>query len=369
MRSPIVVRRLLGFIGLAAYTLIFGEIFVRVADPQPLMPRYVTETPWGVRGNIPDAHYRQVTPEVTAEFRINGQGMRADHDFSFSKAAGTCRIALFGDSYFMGYEANLKDTFATRLEERLRTDHFNAEVLNFAVSGFGTAEMIRTYDSYGRRFAPDVVVFQWNSSDLSDNVRADLFELKGGSLKSTGKSYLPSIKIQDALMKSSIYRFVADNSQLYSFVRERTSGLVQRLLLVIEKPHFKTPGPVPMARVAQSESDRQPPSYSMLLSAALLRYAQQMAIKDGRDFLIVDIPDRISRTSFKSWVSEILTLEPNLNVVSPLAVFKHLASPNTKLYYERGHFHLTPLAIDALVGIVAPRLEQSPGLRGCEANR
>ena len=107
----------------------------------------------------------------------------------------------------------------------------------------------------------------------------------------------------------------------------------------------------------------------MLLSAALLRYAQQMVIKDGRDFLIVDIPDRISRTSFKSWVSEILTLEPNLNVISPLAIFKHLASPSTKLYYERGHFHLTPLAIDAFVGVVAPRLEQSPGLRGCEANR
>src|SRR5262245_61865219 len=126
--------------GLAIYALVLAELCVRWMAPVPLMPRYVTGTAWGVRGNIPGAVYRHVTPEVNVEYRINSQGMRADREFSPAPDSQHCRIAMIGDSFFMGYELDLKDTIATQLEESLASQGQSAEVLNFSVSGFGTAE-------------------------------------------------------------------------------------------------------------------------------------------------------------------------------------------------------------------------------------
>ena len=136
--------RLLRILALFVYSLVFAEAFIRVFHPRPLLPRYVTGTPWGIRGNIPHAHYWHQTPEVKVEYRINGEGMRADLEYSFEKPAGTCRIAVvFGDSFLVGYELDLNDTFTTQLEQRLRARDSMREVLNFSVSGFGTAEMLR----------------------------------------------------------------------------------------------------------------------------------------------------------------------------------------------------------------------------------
>src|SRR5262245_10260645 len=131
---------------LAAYAIVFGEVFLRLFAPQPILPRYVTAAPWGVRMNTPHSDYRQWTPEVDVEIRINGQGLRADHDFPDHKPPNICRIVLLGDSYFLGYESSLKDSFAQRLEDRLHQDGYATEVLNFAVSGHGTAEMLLTFD-------------------------------------------------------------------------------------------------------------------------------------------------------------------------------------------------------------------------------
>lgn len=369
MRYELYIRRVLAFIGLITYTLLFGEAFVRIADPQVLLPRYVTGTPWGVRGNIPGAHYRHSTPEVDVEFRINNQGMRADRDFPLTKTPGTCRIALFGDSFFMGYELNLQDTFASRLESRLRADRYNVEILNFSVSGFGTAEMIRAYENFGRHFAPDVVVFQWHSTDLDDNVRSGLFEFRDGKLESTGKSYLPAIAIQDALMTITAYRLVADNSHLYSFFRERVSNFVQKLLVVKDRLTRNGTAPKAAASATESKNDPMAVPYAVTLSAALLRHARQVTGNESRDFFVVDIPDWVTRTSFKSSIGVIPELVPGLNVILPLAALRDRAGPDTRLYFERGHFHLTPTAIDTLVGMVAPRLEQSARLRGCRADQ
>ena len=95
-------------VALLAYTLLFAEGFIRLFDPQAVMPRYITGTPWGVRGNIPHADYWHHTPEVDVEYRINGQGLRADRDYPLAKPPGVCRIAVFGDSFFFGLEADLK---------------------------------------------------------------------------------------------------------------------------------------------------------------------------------------------------------------------------------------------------------------------
>jgi hypothetical protein len=195
--------RFLKPLALAAYALLFAELFLRIFAPQAIMPRYVTGTPWGVRGNIPNATYWHQTPEVTVQYRINSQGMRADRDYSVAKPEGTCRVAVYGDSFFVGYELPYSQTYAVRLEQELQAAGIHAEVLNFSVSGFGQAEMLRAHERFGRKFDPDVVLFEWHSTDPDDNVRSGLYRLEHGTVTPTNATYLPSIAVQDRLDTTS----------------------------------------------------------------------------------------------------------------------------------------------------------------------
>ena len=72
------IRPTLRLAALALYTMVLAELFLRLFAPQPLMPRYITGAPWGVRANIADSNYRHTSAEVDVSFHINAQGMRAD---------------------------------------------------------------------------------------------------------------------------------------------------------------------------------------------------------------------------------------------------------------------------------------------------
>jgi hypothetical protein len=102
-----------------AWTLFACELFLRYLAPQPLMPRNVTASNFGIRVNTPNQSYWQITPEVRVNVRINSQGIRADEEIPLEKPAGVKRIVVLGDSYGMGYEVDLKDAFTTQMANRL----------------------------------------------------------------------------------------------------------------------------------------------------------------------------------------------------------------------------------------------------------
>ena len=366
------LRRVLATILLSAYTLAYAELFVRIVSPQSILPRYVVGTSWGVRGNLPNARYWHHTPEVNVEYRINSEGLRADHDYSFRKPSGTCRVAVFGDSFFMGYELDLKDTFTTQLEDLLRARGRRVEVLNFSVSGFGTAEMLRTYEAYARRFDPDVVMFSWHYSDVDDNVRSGLFRMHSGKLENGNSSYIPGGDVQDRLLGSALYRFVADNSQLYTLLRDRLVVFTKRMLTNLRQEHQQL-------NVAPENDDgggvdeddllhAAQVKANIELSSAIVAHAAEVVAADGKDFYLVEIPMRISRTSFRSTV-EVLSaaVRSNIKVISPVAIFSKAARPDVKLYYELGHGHFTPRAAQLLAEEAADTLSRSARLNACAA--
>jgi len=346
MKRPL--RTILIATALSVYALLLAEVCVRVLDPQPLMPRYVTGTPWGVRGNIPGAHYRHKTREVNVAYRINSQGMRADREFPEHPVAGLCRVGLIGDSYFVGYEVELEDTVASQLEKALQARGIATEVLNFSVSGFGTAEMLRTYEGQIRKFSPDMVLMQWHASDLDDNVRSGLYVLDGAGLRRGAQRYLPSVTLQDRLMKWTLYRLVADNSQLYSFVREWSATLVKNMLVAGNAAADSAPQPA----VESTEAGARE-----LLSARLLQESMKTIAKDGAGFLVVDIPEPKDRLLLKSaWTVLPANEVRDVPVLHAADALKPFLSPDTQLFYERGHFHLTPFASKTLAASIAERI-------------
>jgi hypothetical protein len=367
-RTRTLALRLLRGCGLLAFTLIFGETFVRILCPQPVMPRYVTGTAWGVRGNIPHARYWHYTPEVSVEYRINGQGMRADRDYPLRKPAGTCRIAVFGDSLLMGYEVDLRDSFTTRLEEQLRDRGWSVEVLNFSVSGFGTAEMLRTYEAFARGFDPDFVLFSWHLTDTQDNVRSALYRLRNGKLENANRSYLPGVRTQDFLMEFAAYRLVADHSQLYALLRERTGQFTKGLVV-----HFRQqPVSANQAAAGSGEEDEEDVLHAAHvqadrdLSSAIVEHAAQVVAADGREFYLVEIPIRVSRVEFRSSVDVLsAAILSQVRIISPLAAFERAARPDFKVYYEHGEGHLTPAGVLLLANEAAKTLARSPRLTAC----
>ncbi len=326
-------RRAAILIAALLYALALGEAYVRVAAPQAFVPRLVSAAPYGVRMNTPGAIYEHRTPETRATVTINSQGLRAPLDFPESKPAGVGRVAVFGDSYLLGYEASFEDIAATQIERMLNAAGCRAEVMNFAVSGFGSGEMLRTLEDNALRFSPDVVLFSWHHTDPDDNKRANLYARQEGVLQRTGARYTPAVAARARIEALPGYRLLAAHSHLFTIVREKGSRFARRGLA----------GKIFSRKTTQSAATmREAPARPIDL--ALLDGAERRARDAGAGFFVVDVPSVQSRTRFKSsfrLLPDDYAARPHY--LSPIEHFNAAAGVERKLYWERGHRHLTPL--------------------------
>jgi len=101
---------------------------------------------------------------------INSEGRR-DRERPAEKPADVYRIGFFGDSMTEGVQVDLEQTFAYRLEERLRGRTSRpVEVLNFGVNGYGPAQEYLLFRREGPRHRPDlVVVGVFADNDVADS--------------------------------------------------------------------------------------------------------------------------------------------------------------------------------------------------------
>ncbi|MCF6268812.1 MAG: SGNH/GDSL hydrolase family protein [Melioribacteraceae bacterium] len=68
------------------------------------------------------------------------------------------RIAIFGDSYLHGDEVKFQNTVGNYLELLLSKNNIDAEVLNFAVSGYGIDQSLLRWELIKEKFQPDIVI-------------------------------------------------------------------------------------------------------------------------------------------------------------------------------------------------------------------
>jgi hypothetical protein len=153
--------------------LLIAEIALRITG----FTYPVFYTPDTVRGFSlkPGIHgwYRK---EGEAYIRINGDGQR-DRDHARQKPAGAVRIAVLGDSYAEALQVPLEDAFWVVMGQKLQSCPAFAgrrvEVLNFGVSGYGTAQELLTLREKVWDYAPDLVLLAvTTNNDITDNLRA-----------------------------------------------------------------------------------------------------------------------------------------------------------------------------------------------------
>jgi lysophospholipase L1-like esterase len=113
--------------------------------------------------------------EGAAYVRINSAGQR-DRERTKTKPPDTIRIAVIGDSYAEAFQVPVEEAFWSIMEDRLRGNGFvpgkQIEVLNFGVSGYGTAAELLTLRERVWDYEPDIVLLAvTTNNDVSDNSR------------------------------------------------------------------------------------------------------------------------------------------------------------------------------------------------------
>jgi hypothetical protein len=119
-----------------------------------------------------EGRYRR---EGAAHVRINSDGLR-DREHARQKPADTLRVAVVGDSYAEAFQVEREQAFWSVLEAGLRDCPALAgrgvEVINFGVSGYGTAQELLTLREKVWGYAPDVVLLAvTTNNDVLDNSR------------------------------------------------------------------------------------------------------------------------------------------------------------------------------------------------------
>jgi len=101
---------------------------------------------------------------------INSMGLR-DREYPYAKPPGTRRILVLGDSMTWGLGVGDDDIFTEVLERQYATDGKPVEVINAAVSGWGTDQQLLFLQSEGFKYQPDVVLLNFYLvNDPTDNV-------------------------------------------------------------------------------------------------------------------------------------------------------------------------------------------------------
>jgi lysophospholipase L1-like esterase len=106
--------------------------------------------------------------EGSAYVRINSDGMH-DREHATAKPANTLRIAVLGDSMSEALQVPIENNFCSILEKEKELGQ-NIEVLNFGVSGYGTAQELLTLRNKVWKYNPDIILLAFfAANDIINN--------------------------------------------------------------------------------------------------------------------------------------------------------------------------------------------------------
>jgi lysophospholipase L1-like esterase len=241
--------QLLLVVGGALAVLSTVEIGLRVAGARPF-PEALREFAAQIDGAVqpssnPDRHY-ELTPNAElrcwgTDVKVNPYGFRGP-DLSENKRAGSHRIALLGDSITFGHYVPEEASFPRLLEDLLRKDDIDADVLNLGVHGYDTIAAVATLEDVGLRFDVDTVIYTFCVNDLAiHSAELFYFEHLRRSLKKPIVSSLGDLRViqlvylNQMLLATRWNRWTSDDEEYRKHKRNNVlsiaddQGLEQRM--------------------------------------------------------------------------------------------------------------------------------------------
>lgn len=174
--------------------------------------------------------------EGHAYVKINSDGLR-DREHPGIKPAGTYRIAVLGDSYAEALQVPIENTYWSVIEDKLAScaplSNKSVEVINFGVSGYGTAQELITLRHRVWKYSPDLIVLSvLTGNDIRNNVR----QLEKDPMRPYFLLTKEGLVLDDSFLESSGYRMrvskigqirhtVLENSYLAQLLNEAKNRL------------------------------------------------------------------------------------------------------------------------------------------------
>lgn len=151
---------------------IAGELLLRLFSDPASSASFYTMDPqlgWALRPHVRAWQEK----EGKALIEINSHGFR-DREYDLKKSAGTVRIAVLGDSFTEAMQVGRENTFLAVSERKLADcpayKDQSVQVMNFGVTGYGTAQELLTLRHRVWNYDPDMVVLAFfAANDVYDN--------------------------------------------------------------------------------------------------------------------------------------------------------------------------------------------------------
>ena len=113
---------------------------------------------------------RNFSKDINYSIFINQEGFRDDE---FKDSNNYFKIMVLGDSMTFGLEVDQENIFSKILEDSLRKNFGTKkiDVMNFAITGFSTAQEYLTLEKYGKKYDPKIVLLMmFENNDFEDNI-------------------------------------------------------------------------------------------------------------------------------------------------------------------------------------------------------
>ena len=162
-------------------------------------------------------------------WRSNSQGVRANRDYG-PKPSDTYRILVIGDSFTVGDQVRLEQTYPGVLQQRFdaRFGDRRVEVINAGYPGYGTANEARWLQKFGQSFEPNLVILGMTPNDLGENLCPLCVVARNGALARRHSSDQQRRKWEDQRRWHSVPGLI-NRSLLYQ--RLRATPLIRQLTL------------------------------------------------------------------------------------------------------------------------------------------
>jgi hypothetical protein len=194
--------------------------------------------------------------EGEAYVKINSDGLR-DVEHTKEKPADVYRIAVLGDSYTEARQVNIEKTFwsvmGTEMQSCPSLNGKKLEVINFGVSGFGTAQELLMMPHVWEYF-PDLVLLAFTTGN---DVRNNSYALEGNADKPY--FYLTQGEMTGDFSFRDRPNYLSQTSFLSSFGQWMVSH--SRILQVAYRAYSVSRSqPAPVAQVTASSSSSSAPA-------------------------------------------------------------------------------------------------------------
>jgi lysophospholipase L1-like esterase len=354
-------------VGSTAVTLLLAEATLRVFNIRLNSSFYTLDLirGWALRPGAQGWH----TEENPQYIHINDLGMR-DAPRKVDREPNTFRIAVLGDSFTEAMQVPRESTFPAVLERTLaESGSFRGrkiEVLNFGVSGYGTAQELLTLRYSVSRFHPDLVLLAFcTGNDIYNN---------HPYLNPTNADAAPYFRFDAGRLIEQLPFSRSETGQRVAVMREYSSRVINqvRLLQLLSDSFYASlhrldqPAPQKVADLGADYLDRLiylPPFHPAMAEAwrvteALVRLMKQEAESLGARLWLVTLsnpiqvyPDRLRREDFRRRIGAADLFYPDLQLQAVAAregIPAVILAPKLLEYAEAHHVFLHGFTGEAL---------------------